>query len=264
MPGEFKQLKHNPSFRSAQDFRHADGEQTQPNYRLRATPPQGAQHTELPSEDERQHESEQKWVRKTFKYGMQWKPEEFFEQAKSVLHPKDPQKALPQVLKEAGIHVMTSSPGDVAKHRLSVALTLHRKAAEIATGEQQLKTTMDPQTAHVLANKRLCWWKCLLETTGFADMQVVDLVTNGIPLYGCHTKPPNFPDGWKPSLISVDELLESSVWRRKALMGTEQSKVEDSVQDDLHDAGCIGTLAWTVLRTGNYRALWIRQVAFQP
>ena len=61
-------------------------------------------------------------------------------------------------------------------------------------------------------------------------MQVVDLVTNGIPLYGCHTKPPNFPDGWKPSLISVDELLESSVWRRKALMGTEQSKVEDSVQ----------------------------------
>ena len=37
-------------------------------------------------------------------------------------------------------------------------------------------------------------------------------------------------------MISVDELLESSVWRRKALMGAEQSKVEDSVQDDLHDA----------------------------
>ena len=152
------------------------------------------------------------------------------------MHPKDPQKALPQVLKEAVIHVMSSSPVDVAKHRLSVVMTLHKKAAELATEEKQLKTTMDPQTAHVLANKRLCLWKYLLETTGFADMQVVDLVTNGIPLYGCHTKPPNFPDGWKPSLISVDELLESSVWRRKALMGTEQPKVEDSLQDDLHDA----------------------------
>ena len=158
------------------------------------------------------------------------------EQAKAVLHPKDPQKALPQALKEAIIHVMGSSPVDVAKHRLSVVLTLHRKAAELATEEQQLKTMMDPQTAHVLANKRLCLWKYLLETTGFVDMQVVDLVTNGIPLYGCHTKPPNFPDDWKPSLISVDELLESAVWRRKALMGAEQSKVEDSVQDDLHDA----------------------------
>jgi hypothetical protein len=56
------------------------------------------------------------------------------------LHPKDPQKALPQALKEAIIHVMGSSPVDVAKHRLSVVLTLHRKAAELATEEQQLKT----------------------------------------------------------------------------------------------------------------------------
>ena len=103
---------------------------------------------------------------------------------------------------------MSSSPVDVPKHRLSVVLTLHRKAAELVTEERQLKTTMDPQTAHVLANKRLCLWKHLLETTGFADMQVVDLVPNGVPLYGCHTKPLNFPDDWKPSLISVDELLE--------------------------------------------------------
>ena len=152
------------------------------------------------------------------------------------MHPKDHQKALPLVLKEAVIHVMSSSPVDVAKHRLSVALTLHRKAAELAAEEQRLKASMDPQTAFVLANKRLCLWRYLLETTGFADMQVVDLVTNGIPLYGCHSKPPNFPDDWKPSLISVEELLESSVWRRKALMGAENSKVEDCVQDDLHEA----------------------------
>jgi hypothetical protein len=46
---------------------------------------------------------------------------------------------------------MGSSPVDVAKHRLSVMLRLHRKAAELATEEQQLKTMMDPQTAHVLA-----------------------------------------------------------------------------------------------------------------
>ena len=74
-------------------------------------------------------------------------------------------------------------------------------------------------------------------------MQVVDMVTNGTPLYGSHTKPPNFPDDWKPSLISVDELLESSVWRRKSLMSTENSRIEDQVQADLH----VGQLAWTSL-----------------
>jgi hypothetical protein len=132
---------------------------------------------------------------------------------------------------------------DVAKHRLSVVLALHRKASELASEEQRLKASMDPTTASVLANKRLYLWKKLLATTGFADMQVVDMVTNGTPLYGSHTKPPNFPDDWKPSLISVDELLESSVWRRKSLMSTENSRIEDQVQDDLH----VGPLAWTSL-----------------
>ena len=229
-------VKGKPLIPEFKDFCHLDAEQHKPGFRLLATPLQGAQQTELPSEDEGLQENSQKRSRKTFKYGVQWKPEEFLEHAKAVLHPKDPQKALPQALKEAVIHVMGSSPIEVAKHRLSVVLTLHKKAAELSLEEQQLKATMDPQTAHVLANKRLCLWKYLLETTGFADMQVVDLVTQGIPLYGSHTKPPNFPDDWKPSLISVDELLDSSVWRRKALMGAEQAKAEDSVQDDLHEA----------------------------
>ena len=55
-----------------------------------------------------------------------------------------------------------------------------------------LKASMDHGTATVLATKRLCLWKYLLETTSFSDMGVVDLVVKGIPLYGSHSKPPNF------------------------------------------------------------------------
>ena len=225
----FQTAKAKPLIPEFKGFHYSAVEDSQEGYKLLATPPTGAQHTELLSENEGRLESEHKRVRKTFKYGIQWKPEEFFEEAKPILHPKDPQKALPLVLKEAVVHVMSSSPVEVAKHRLSVVLALHRKASELAAEEQQLKASMDRQTALVLSNKRLCLWRHLLETTGCADMQVVDLVTNGIPLYGCHTKPPNFPDDW------VDELLESSVWRRKAL-GAEHSKMEDCVQDDLHEA----------------------------
>ena len=57
-----------PEFKA---FHHADVEESKPGYRLLATPSQGARHTELPSEDQGQHETEQKRLRKTFKYGIQ-------------------------------------------------------------------------------------------------------------------------------------------------------------------------------------------------
>lgn len=163
-----------PEFKA---FEHSQVELSQPGLRLLATPPTGAQHTELPNDSEEQQEHEQKRVRKILKYGIQWRPEEFLEEAKLLLHLKDPQKALPLVLKEAITQVMGRSPIEVAKHRLSVLLAIQRKSNELASEEKNLKDSMDPRTAAVLSNKRLCLWKYLLEVTGFADMEVVDLVT---------------------------------------------------------------------------------------
>ena len=219
------------------EFYHSDCELSQPGYKLLATPPPGANQTELHNSVENDVQAaSHKRIRRTFKYGVQWKPEEFLQEAKSKLHPKDPQRALPIVLKEAVIQVMSSSPIDVAKHRLSVVLALRRKAEELEDEEKKLKDNMDVTTAHVLAGKRLCLWKYLLETTGFADMQVVDLVVKGIPLHGTHTKPPNFPDDWKPSVVSVEELLQSAVWRRRSLMSSTNSRMDEKVQADLFEA----------------------------
>ena len=152
------------------DFYYSDSQFSQAGYKLLATPHPGANQTGLPTTSELApaEQSEQtKRPRRTFKYGVQWKPEEFFAEAKSVLHPKDPQKALPLVLKEALIHVMSASPVEVAKHRLSVVLAIRNKAKELEDEERKLKDLMDPTTAHVLKDKRLCLWKYLLETTGF-------------------------------------------------------------------------------------------------
>ena len=222
-----------PEFKS---FVHSETESQQSGWRLLATPLPGAQQTELQQHEEHLGEPEKKRVRKTFKYGVQWEPEEFLEEAKTVLHPKDPQQALPLVLKEALIQVMGHSPVEVAKHRLNVLLAIQRKSIELQQEEQALKASMDHGTATVLATKRLCLWKYLLETTNFSDMGVVDLVVKGIPLHGSHSKPPNFPDDWRPALVSMEELLDSSVWRRKALMGSISSKLEEQVQKDLHEA----------------------------
>eukprot|EP00435_Cladocopium_sp_Y103_P004637 s5022_g1.t1 len=72
---------------------------------------------------------------------------EFFQEAKAIVHPKDPQKALPDSLKEAVLQVMGHSPVDVAKHRLNVLLAVQRKSIELQEDEQKLKDSMDYHTA---------------------------------------------------------------------------------------------------------------------
>ena len=149
-------------------------------------------------------------------------------------HPKDPQSALPLSLKEALCQILGNSPAEVAKFRFQVISAIRSKASELEHQEEQLKASMGPSTAHVLKSKRICLWKYLLETTSFPDMGVVDLVKDGIPLYGIHSKPPNFPADWRPASLSVTELLESSIWRRKILMGARSTATDERTMEDLH------------------------------
>ena len=94
--------------------------------------------------------------------------------------------------------ILGNSPAEAAKFRLQVISAIRSKAAELEVEEAQLKAFVNID--HVLESKRLCLWKYLLETTSFSDMGVVDLVKDGIPLYGIHSKPPNFPADWRPAL----------------------------------------------------------------
>ena len=233
-----------PEFR---DFVYPTEATTEPGYRLLASPPTGAPTTDLQEgeaddldmEDpqdqcEEEVKSSSKRRRQTYKYGIQWSPENFFEKAKNVDRPKDPQSALPFSLKEALCQVLGNSPAEVAKFRFQVTSAIRSKAAELEVEEAQLKASMDASTARVLKSKRPCLWKHLLETASFSDMGVVDLVKDGIPLYGIHSEPPNFPADWRPASLSVTELLGSSVWRRKPLMGTRGAETDESTMEDLH------------------------------
>ena len=129
--------------------------------------------TELPSEDEKQHESEQKRVRKTFKYGIQWKPEEFFEQAKAVLHPKDPQKALPQVLKEAVILILNlggsrNSTKQIEGHRSKLMANQWLQHSDFLNLDGMIRTQINSEI-HTLELKFECRMspKMWMEHMGF-------------------------------------------------------------------------------------------------
>ena len=104
---------------------------------------------------------ESKKMRKTFKYGVQWDPQDFLE----VQHPKNPHNSLPDVLKEAMFQVLSSDPIELAKHRLQVVLAVKRRAGELVTEEKKLKSQMDSTLSGVLAPKSLALWKSLMEET---------------------------------------------------------------------------------------------------
>lgn len=130
-----------------------------------------------------------KRVRKTFKYGVQWKPEDFLELAKQVSHPRAPQQMLPDYMKEAMSQVLTTSAVEASKHRLQVVLAIRAKCNEFKAEEARWKESLDDESR---ACKHVSLWKYLLQTTGFDDMEVVDLVAAGIPLHGSRSLPPNF------------------------------------------------------------------------
>ena len=182
-------------------------------YRLLASPLPGDTTTDLPKESKR--------IRKTSKYGVQREPQNF--------------KSLPDVLKESMLHVLSSDPIELAKHRLQVVLAVKRRAGEMVNEEKKLKSEMGSTLADVLAPKSLALWKSLMKETGYRDVSIFDMVCNGIPLYGEHDVPPGTILDWRPAMISSDELLTTSVWRRKAIQGASPD-LDAEHQKDLHEA----------------------------
>ena len=214
-------------------FHHSEQQCNIDGYRLLASPLPGDITTDLPLNENKTQDT--KRMRKTFKYGVQWEPADFLEKAKQVRHPKDPHNSLPDVLKEALFHVLTTDPIELAKHRLQVVLAIKRRATELATQETNLKESMNPILARVLAPKKLLLWRGLMQETGYGDIAIFDMIKNGIPLYGEHDIPNGATLDWRPASSSADELLGTSVWRRKAIQGASPD-LDETQQNDLHEA----------------------------
>ena len=193
-------------------------------YRLLASPLPDDTTTDAPKESKR--------IRKTFKYGVQWEPQDFLEKAKEVQHPKNPHNSLPDVLKEAMLPVLSSDPIERAKHRLQVVLAIKRRAGELANEEKKLKAGIESTLADVLAPKSLVLWKSLMQETGYRDIAIFDMVRGGILRLW---RPAGAILDWRPATTSSDGLLSTSVWRRKAIQGASPDLDADH-QRDLHEA----------------------------
>ena len=166
-----------------------------------------------------------------YKVGIRWDPLEFFQEAKNVTHPCDPQAALPQVLKTAIRNVLTSDPASLARSRLEAVLTMKKIAGELAEAEADLKKRMDPTVAKILKDKNLCLWKALLQASNYGDVAIVDSIAAGIDLVGSHGEVEAMHEDLRPAEISPKDLLESAPLRRKIM----QSQIKEHSSEEQGD-----------------------------
>ena len=132
---------------------------------------------------------------------------------------------------------LTSSrdPLDLAKARIQAVITIKQLAQELETKEQQFKAGLDPVVAKVLKPKRILLWKSLLMAANYDDLDIVDLVSKGIPLTGSHGKVPALPEKIVPSTDSHEALLASAKLRRRAILARRRDPPEKE-QMDLQEA----------------------------
>ena len=218
-----------PEFAAIVEMPH---EPKQPNHRCLTSHVQG-QDTEMDQQKDQEHDG--KKAKKTFRVGIQQEPEIFLKAAMQIPHPMSPQKVLPSPLKAALFDNLTMDPVELARNRLQAVVTIKEMAKDLEQEEMKAKAACTESVRQVLSSKRIALWEALLKASAFQDMDIVEIVKRGADVTG-EPSSPLFPFDWKPATASPEELLATSVWRRKALQVKHSDGERETGSESLHEA----------------------------
>eukprot|EP00435_Cladocopium_sp_Y103_P059062 s2761_g21.t1 len=86
---------------------------------------------------------------------------------------------------------------------------------------------MDASVQKVMSSKRLLLFKEMLDDAGVKDALLFDELCNGFRLVGDLLPSGQFPQQWKPAVLGVEQLRQTSVWARKAVVSSCRRVLED-------------------------------------
>ncbi|CAJ1334038.1 unnamed protein product, partial [Effrenium voratum] len=89
--------------------------------------------------------------------------------------------------------------------------------------------------AKLMPRKRILLWEQLLLRYNYDDMAVVRFMKEGVPLVGCHDSPDCYPLKLKPASLAEEDLAQSAVWRRKAMLNRRSAELDPSHVDRLEE-----------------------------
>lgn len=215
-------LKHPPLIAEFKTFVFTEKPINDSSHKLLAAPiNQGQQHQEQ-QEGEQMRTDKGFSKRKSFKYGVWHSPKEFIDKATQLSHPVDNESFLHQATRDAIHNVVNTDSVSLAKQRLSAVYKLRKLASEMSDDEKHLRQQMHPDVHKCTKAKSITLFKRVLDQLDYWDKGVIDLMTFGIPLVGLHAAPNGYLNHLCPASMTEDELSNSALWRRRALMGSNR------------------------------------------
>ena len=171
-------------------------------------------------------DEETKMNESLYKIGFYFSPEEHVKLAMRLQHPASQFSLVPDGLRynifllcTEGLHALAQKRTDYLTHMLNT-----KKA--LAGREIELRKTMPTHVDRVTQGKPLCLLRKLLEETQFPDMEVCDIMEQGVPLTGAEPESP-------PAMLTPQQLDHQAVWRRKAMLSKGMSDDERTQAVDL-------------------------------
>ena len=146
-------------------------------------------------------------------------PEEFVAKALATVHPFDKLDVLPDVLKRKIYEALVRGPAWVQQSRAKTMDTWLRWARQSQAHEEEVHAGLDPSVARVLKGKRLLLLERIAGSLGWQDDRVFAEIKKGFRLVGVQPHTRVFARDIRPPLITEQELKQSFVFMRPALIG---------------------------------------------
>ena len=153
-------------------------------------------------------------------FGLPWDYESFVAKAVQVGHPLAHHHTVPPDLKLALDKQTEWSDQQLVDYRIQWCRKWLKRAKELETAEKIDAQTRDAHVRATTANKRVLLAAEILESLGYEDMEVLELLRRGSPLAGGIPKSNIFELCFKPGLLTVDQLLCESARRNQAVMSS--------------------------------------------
>ena len=168
-----------------------------------------------------------------YKIGFYFSPEEHVRLALRLQHPASQFELVPDGLRYNIFLLCTEGLHALAQRRTSYLTYMLDTKRALAFQETELRKTMPDHVDKVTQGKPLCLFRKLLEEANFPDMEVCNIMENGVPLTGEEPASQLYFKKYKPAMLTPQQLDHQAAWRRKAMMSKGMTDDERLQAHDL-------------------------------
>ena len=170
-----------------------------------------------------------------FSWGVQWSCEAFIDAAVNLGHPKSFLKALPCELERVVESLTTLCDYDLVTHRSNWLKRWTKRASDLSMDEVALQKQLDIKAREVVKGKRILLFEEMLRESQYYDMDVINILKEGVPMVGAVKESGHFARTFKPALITVELLEEKSLDINRAILAATTSSGNDECDRYVYD-----------------------------